>query len=122
MITRYSMAFNIDSFFNTNFFNNSDSSNPYMLEVKSILGGRIICFDCLNEALDNIAAILQDYTTNQTQTKQTGTTTNSLITKASNNNQSNVNQSTSLVNTAQNYNQYSTNNTLNQNTNLNNKI
>ena len=123
MRTRYTMALDIDNFFNTSTFTETDTTNPYMLEIKSILGSRIICFDCLNEALDNITNILQNYTNNQSSTLNNSvrntTNSNNIInntTTTNNNLPNNTLNNNSYTNTTQKTNnQYNT--TSNQNSN-----
>ena len=80
MKSRIIVAMDVDTLTN-NTFDTTSTNSPYYLELKSMLGSRIVCFDCLNEALDNVAEILQNYantntTTNNTTLNNNATTTN----------------------------------------------
>lgn len=69
MQTHSFVTLDVENFWNNSKFNPTDANSPYYLEIKSQLGTRIICFDCLNEALDNVAKILEEYSNTTEQTK-----------------------------------------------------
>ena len=70
------IAWDLDMFWNGTTFSDNDTTSAHYLEIKNQLGSRIICFDCLNEALDQVAAILKDNLSNSrnTETKSLDTT------------------------------------------------
>lgn len=96
MRSRYLMAFDIENFWDSTTFDLNDTKNPYYLEAKSVLGGRIICLDCINEALDRIMDILNSNSNTQ---NDTNTTTR-------NNSQAVVNSNTKTNNTTSNVTNY----------------
>ena len=103
MRSRYIMAFDVENFWNNTAFDLNDTSNPYYLEIKIVLGERIICLDCINEALDNIVDILNNQTSSTQAQRNTSSGTNQ-----------NTTTQTKNANTASN----ATNNTTSSNSNL----